>query len=116
MIKFHEYAERKGLITDSNVLKHIAALESSITKKTFQEVADLVYKFTFDEDPDPDIFTGHKFFKTKVVKPTFGREDLMRKGLMPFRMIFARHAEKIRMPGNPEFDTTGVVRFENFLS
>lgn len=116
MIKFYEYADRKGLISDRHVLEQITALENSITKNTFKDVAESVYKLVFGEDPDPDILTGHKFFKTKVIKPPFSREDLMRKGLMPFRMIFARHAERTRAAGNTEFDTTGLIRFENFLS
>lgn len=116
MIKFYEFVEKKGLVTDKGVLDKITALEESISKDTFAQVCNDVYQLVFNESPDPAIFTGHKFFKTKVVMNTFTREDLMRKGLQVYRMIFARHAEKIRLPGNPEFDTTGVVKFENFLN
>lgn len=115
MITFTEFATRKKLITDTNILKHIELLENSLTKENFKEVSYNLYQFVFNEDPSEDIFTGHKFFKTKVIKEPFTRKDLMQKGLQAFRMVLARHAERLRHPGNPDFDTEGLVRFENFL-
>jgi len=116
VITFTEFAAKKNLIKDSNILKHIELLESSLSKENFKDVSKNMYQCVFDEDPDEDIFTGHKFFHTKVVKPSFTRVDLMEKGLHAFRMVMARHAERLRYPGMAEFDTEGVVMYENFLS
>jgi len=116
VITFTEFAAKKNLIKDSNILKHVELLESSLSKENFKDVSKNMYQYVFDEDPDEDIFTGHKFFHTKVVKPSFTRVDLMEKGLHAFRMVMARHAERLRYPGMTEFDTEGVVMYENFLS
>lgn len=116
MITFTEFATRKKLITDTNTLKHIDLLENSLTKENFKEVAYSLYQFVFNENPDDDIFTGHKFFHTKVVKPSFTRVDLMERGLHAFRMVMARHAERLRAPGVDQFDTEGVMMYEDFLS
>ena len=115
MITFTDYANKKNLVK-GRALTRIAELEESLTKDNFSVICDEIYRLAFNENPDPDVFTGHKFFKTKVVKETFTREDLMRKGLQPFRMIFARHAEKLRAPGNAEFDNVGLVKYENYLT
>ena len=116
MITLAEYINKKQLLDDQVRVTEIATLEAQLNRHNFKESAERIYQIMFDETPDPDVFTGHKFFKTKVVKPTFTRVDLMKKGLQAFRMVMVRHAEKIRMPGNPEFDTAGLVKFENFLS
>jgi len=115
MITFTEFAEKKNLIKNTNILKHIELLESSLSKENFKDVSKNMYQFVFDEDPDEDIFTGHKFFHTKVVKPSFTRVDLMEKGLHAFRMVMARHAERLRAPGVEQFDTEGVMMYEDFL-
>lgn len=115
MITFTEFAEKKNLIKDKNILKHIDLLENSLSKENFKDVSKNMYQFVFDEDPDEDIFTGHKFFHTKVVKPSFTRVDLMEKGLHAFRMVMARHAERLRAPGVKQFDTEGVMMYEDFL-
>lgn len=115
MITFTEFAGKKNLIRDKNILKHIELLESSLSKENFKDVSKNMYQFVFDEDPDEDIFTGHKFFHTKVVKPSFTRVDLMEKGLHAFRMVMARHAERLRAPGVDQFDTEGVIMYEDFL-
>ena len=115
MITLAQFVNKKQLLDDQVKVTEIAMLESQLTKENFRESAERVYEVMFGEKAEPDVFTGHKFFKTKVVKPTFTRADLMKKGLQAFRMVFARHAEKIRLPGNPEFDSKGLVQFENFL-
>ena len=116
MITFAEFAEKKELIKDSNILSHVKLLESSLSKENFKDVSVNLYQFVFNENPDEDIFTGHKFFHTKVVKPSFTRIDLMEKGLHAFRMVMARHAERLRYPGSQQFDTEGVLMYEDFLS
>lgn len=115
MITLAQFINKKQLLEDQVKVTEIATLEAQLNKQNFRENAERIYELMFGEKADPDVFTGHKFYKTKIVKSIFTREDLMRKGLQAFRMVFTRHAEKIRLPGNPEFDTVGIVQFENFL-
>lgn len=114
MITVSEFLEKNNINTQENIIK-IGKIEKGLTKDNFMNSAKEVYSLMFGEDPEPIIFTGHKFFHTKVVEKPFTRPDLMEKGLHPFRMIFARHAEKLRAPGIDQFDTEGVIMYENFL-
>ena len=115
MITFTEFAKRKNFIATNTEINELSSLEDSLTAENFLEVSKQMYRVVFKEEPSPDVFTGHKFFLTKVVKEPFTRLDLMEEGLQPFRMVLARHAERLRYPGNDEFDTVGLVKFENFL-
>ena len=116
MITFAEFARKRNLIEDLDVLSRINTMESNLNRENFNDVAIGMFMAIFEEYPDDDIFTGHKFFHTKVVKPSFTRPDFMEKGLHPFRMVMARHAERLRAEGIPEFDTEGVIMFEDFCS
>jgi len=115
LITFTEFAERKGLLS-AEVLKRVNALESNLNRENFKDSAIGMFMAVFEEYPDEDIFTGHKFFHTKVVKPSFTRVDLMEKGLHAFRMVMARHAERLRAPGIEQFDTEGLLVYEDFCS
>lgn len=114
MITLAEFLKFKHLIDDDQ-FQVVLSLEKSLTKHNFMVNAREVYRVIFNEEPDPVVFTGHKFFLTKVVKQPFTRIDLMEKGLHPFRMIFARYAERFRHPGNSQFDTNGIIVYEDFL-
>ena len=116
MITFTEFAKKRNLIEDSDVLSRINTMESNLTRENFKDSAIGMFMAIFEEYPDDDIFTGHKFFHTKVVKPSFTRPDFMEKGLHPFRMVMARHAERLRADGIPQFDTEGVIMYEDFCS
>jgi len=115
LITFTEFAERKGLLS-AEALKRVDAIESNLNRVNFKDSAIGMFMAAFEEYPDDDIFTGHKFFHTKVVKPSFTRVDLMEKGLHAFRMVMARHAERLRTPGVEQFDTEGILMYENFCS
>lgn len=115
MITFTEFAKRKQLITDSDILQTLSNLESTLSKDNFITQAHQMYELVFNEPANENIFTGHKFFKTKVIKEPFSRIDLMEKGLHAFRMVLARHAEQIRHSGIEQFDTEGVIMYEDFL-
>lgn len=114
MIRLWAFLEEHGLQTLENRIK-IQKLEEGLTKENFLNSAKQVYEIMFGEESDPIIFTGHKFFHTKVVKEPFTRPKLMEGGLHPFRMIFARYAESFRNRGNEIFDTEGVIQINDFL-
>ena len=115
MITFAEFVQRKELPIASLWHSEIQELENNLTKENFLASVTEMYELIFNETPDKDIFTGHKFFHTKVVKPSFTRPELMENGLHPFRMIMARHAERLRAPGISTFDAEGIVQYEDFL-
>ena len=79
------YLYSRKLLTKykSNKLQKI---EDNLTAENFLEQAKAAYVLIFKEKPDPVVFTGHKFFLTKVVHPVFARVDLMEKGLHVFRI------------------------------
>ena len=79
MITFTEFAKKRNLIEDSDVLSRISTMESNLTRENFKDSAIGMFMVIFEEYPDDDIFTGHKFFHTKVVKPSFTRPDLWKK-------------------------------------
>ena len=109
------YLYSRKLLTKakSNKLKKI---EDSLTNENFLDQATAAYKIVFGEKPDPVVFTGHKFFLTKVVHPVFARVDLMEKGLHIFRLVFARYAHNLRRKGFKDFDSKGIKIYNNFLS
>jgi hypothetical protein len=108
------YLFSKNLISGAQC-DDVSNIEYFLTKDNFEEQSKLAYKILFDEDPDPIVFTGHKFFLTKNPHPLFSRVDLMEKGLHLFRMIFARHAHNLRGSGIESHDNTGVTVIENFF-
>jgi len=108
------YLHSRKLITGEQC-DDLNEIEYFLTKENFRSQAEKAYKIIFGEDPDPVVFTGHKFFLTKVVHPLFARVDLMEKGLHIFRMVFARHAHQLRHKGFDEFDGKGIMTFEDFL-
>lgn len=108
------YLFGKNIISGSKS-DQLDEIEYFLTKENFWTQARKAYEIVFDEAPDPDVFSGHKFFLTKVIKPTFGRVDLMEKGLHIFRMIFSRHAHELRNKGDEDIDKYGVKVFENYF-
>lgn len=111
-----DYLYSRGLMSGAQC-DDVLNIEHFLTNDNFAEQSELAYKIIFEEEPDPIVFTGHKFFRTKVVHPLFSRVDLMEKGLHLFRMMFARHAYELRRSSNcnREMDDNGVVVIENFL-
>lgn len=108
------YLYEKSMISGAQC-DDIYNIEYYLNEDNFADQTQLAYKILFGEDPDPIVFTGHKFFLTKNVHPLFGRVDLMEKGLHIFRMIFARHAHDLRGSGIEEYNRDGVMVIENFL-
>ena len=109
------YLYSRKLITKakSNKLKKI---EDNLTTDNFLDQATAAYTLIFGEKPDPVVFTGHKFFLTKVIHPLFARVDLMEKGLHIFRIVFARHAHNLRPGGFKDFESKGIKTYRSFLS
>lgn len=108
------YLFSRQLIT-SDQCDDLNNIEYFLTTENFRSEAKKAYKIIFGEEPEPIVFTGHKFFLTKKVHPLFARTGLMEKGLHIFRMVFARHAHALRHKGFDEFDNVGLMTFENFL-
>ena len=90
---------------------NITEIEKSLSKDNFKTKMEEAYRLHFDSEPHPDVFTGYKFFN----KEPFTNVQLMEQGLHVFRMIFARHAGKIREEGYDWFDDgIGVMHFEDY--
>lgn len=108
------YLFSRNLISGSKC-DQLNEIEYFLTKENFWQKSREAYEIIFDESPEPIVFTGHKFFLTKVVDPLFARVDLMERGLHIFRMVFARHAHQLRSKGDDDIDNNGVKVFENYF-
>lgn len=108
------YLHDRGII-GPQLVDQLNDIEYFLTKENFVTKSSEYYELLFDEQPDPVVFTGHKFFLTKVVHPLFARTDLMERGLHLFRMMFSRHAHNLRGRGIDEHEKNGVMVFENFF-
>lgn len=108
------YLYNRNLISGSKC-DQLNDIEYFLTKKNFAQKSKEAYEIIFEESPEPVVFSGHKFFLTKVVDPLFARVDLMEKGLHVFRMVFARHAHQLRAKGDDDIDNQGVKVYENYF-
>lgn len=109
------YLYSRKLLTKAKSNK-LQKIEDNLTTENFLKQAQAAYVLIFNEKPDPIVFTGHKFFLTKVVHPLFARVDLMEKGLHIFRIVFARYAHNLRQTGIKDFDSKGIKIYRSFLT
>lgn len=109
--------------------EEVLNLEKNLTKDNFIDSSIIAYEKLFDKTPHPSIFSGWKFFHTRKdlwknffnysipLDYPFTDVELQERGLHVFRMIFARHAGKLRAKGLKNFDDgVGIFKYENFLS